>query len=197
MRKMLRRFNDLMSMNVLDEGETCSVCLERLTLKQCSSLSCRHIICNNCLPQICKVDWSKRSTDSEGEQGEEVAKCPECRHEGPRKDVESVRYTATQQWDELLQIGQDWAKMDRSRADETSEEEAEEDFIKDESTNASSSATSKSPNTSRRNTPDSDMAVDRVATPSPPNMSYLASPSAAKRRRMEELAKQRTKKRRF
>jgi len=94
--------------------------------------------------------------------------------------------------------------MDRRRAEETSDEEDEEKFIKDESTNASSSASSESPNTSRGSTPESDLAVDRVKTPplleeSQHNgaRSYLDSPSATKRKRMEELSKQRKKKKRL
>jgi len=101
-----------------------------------ASLPCQHLICNNCLPAICKVDWHIRSSDSEGEQGEEVTKCPQCRQQSPRKEVELVHYTATEQWDCMLEVVQDWAKVDRRRANETSEEEDEEDFIKDESTNA-------------------------------------------------------------
>jgi hypothetical protein len=34
-----------------------------------------------------------------------------------------------------LEIAQEWAKVDRRRADETSEEEDEEDFVNDKSTN--------------------------------------------------------------
>jgi len=204
MRKLLRRFHDLMSINVLGGDEECSICLETLTLNKCSSLPCQHLICNDCLPQICKVDWNIPSADSEGEQGAEVTKCPQCRKQTPRKDVELVHYTATQQWDDLLEIIQEWAKMDRRRAEETSDEEDEEKFIKDESTNASSSASSESPNTSRGSTPESDLAVDRVKTPplleeSQHNgaRSYLDSPSATKRKRMEELSKQRKKKKRL
>lgn len=29
------------------------------------------------------------------------------------EDVEDVPFTATQQWDELLELAQDWAKMDK------------------------------------------------------------------------------------
>jgi hypothetical protein len=60
----------------------------------------------------------------------------------------------------------------------------------------SSSAALDAPNTSKETTPESDMAVDRVVTP-PPQLqangarSYLDSPSATKRKRMEELAEQR------
>jgi hypothetical protein len=103
-----------------------------------TSLPCQHLICNGCLPGICKVNWHIRSDDSEGEgeQGQEVTKCPQCREESPRKDVQLVHYTATEQWDHLLEVVKDWAKIDHRRVDETSEEEDEEDFIKDESTSA-------------------------------------------------------------
>lgn len=77
------------------------------------------------------MDWTIRSADLEAEQGEEVTKCPQCREQTPRAEVQLVHYTATQQWDELLEIAQQWAKMDRRRADETSEEEDEEEFIDD------------------------------------------------------------------
>jgi len=150
-------------------------------------------VCNDCLPQICKVDWKLRS---EGEQGEEMTKCPQCREETPRDEVELVHYTPNQQWDELLEVAEEWAKMDRRRADDTSEEEDEEEFINDESTDASSSAALDAPNTSKETTPESDMAVDRAVTPPPQPQangarSYLDSPSATKRKRMEELAEQR------
>ena len=147
---MLRHFHDLMAINTLDKDEECPVCLDAMILKKCSryecrlyclisapeiiqkaSLPCQHLICNTCLPGICKVDWSIRSTDSEAEQGEEVTKCPQCREQTPRTEVQLVHYTATQQWDELLDIAQQWAKTDLRRADETSEEEDEEEFIDD------------------------------------------------------------------
>jgi hypothetical protein len=81
------------------------------------------------------VDWNSRSDDSDAEQGAEVTKCPQCRVESSRKDVQSVHCTATHQWDQLLEIAQQWAKEDRGRADETSDEEDEEHFIADGSTN--------------------------------------------------------------
>lgn len=43
-----------------------------------------------------------------------------------------MQYTASQQWDALLEVARSWAKMDRRREAETSEEEAEEEFIDDE-----------------------------------------------------------------
>jgi hypothetical protein len=65
-----------------------------------------------------------------------MTKCPQCREETPRDEVELVHYTPNQQWDELLEVAEEWAKMDRRRADDTSEEEDEEEFINDASTDA-------------------------------------------------------------
>jgi hypothetical protein len=69
---------------------------------------------------------------------------------------------------------------------------------------ASSSASLGGSDASRRNTPESDMNVEREATPqqdipqSETNaaQSHSGSPSAAKRRRLEELAEERRKKKR-
>lgn len=105
-------------------------------LTMITSLPCEHIICNDCLKQICAVDWEQ--TGSEGERGLEITKCPHCRDKAPREDAEAVLYTATQRWDELLEVAQEWAKMDMGHqaVDETSEEEDQEDFINDKSTDA-------------------------------------------------------------
>lgn len=76
---------------------------------------------------------------SEGprDRGLEITKCPQCCDEAPREDAKVVLYTAAQRWDELLEVAQDWAKMDAHRAvNETSEEEDEENFINDRSTDA-------------------------------------------------------------
>lgn len=96
-----------------------------------NSLPCQHIVCNECLREICKVD---RKARSEGEQGEEIVKCPQCRQTVPRDEVELVQYTAVAQWDELLEVARKWAEIDRRGAEDTSEEEDTESFIKDEST---------------------------------------------------------------
>jgi hypothetical protein len=68
-----------------------------------------------------------------------------------------------------------------------------------ESHHASSSASSEAADASRESTPESDLAVDRAVTP-PQSANgarnYLTSPSATKRKRLEELAKQRKKKKR-
>lgn len=49
-----------------------------------------------------------------------------------RDEIEIVQFTASQQWDALLEIAKAWAKVDLLRQEDTSEEEAEEQFIDDE-----------------------------------------------------------------
>lgn len=66
----------------------------------------------------------------------EVTKCPHCREEKPRTEVELVHYSPDQQFDELLEVAQEWARIDRRGMYETSEEEDEEDFLNDKSTDA-------------------------------------------------------------
>ena len=48
-----------------------------------------------------------------------------------KEDMEVVEYTASQQWDALLEVAKAWAKADRRRELESSDEEAEEAFIDD------------------------------------------------------------------
>lgn len=88
-------------------------------------------MCNDCLLQICKVDWETRSDSSEGEQGQEITECPQCRKKTPRNETELVRYTPNQQWDGLLDVAKEWAKIDRRPEDDTSEEDDEEAFLED------------------------------------------------------------------
>ena len=65
--------------------------------------------------------------------------CPNCRGECSRDDLEKVQYTATSQWDRILDIAKSFSKMDRHHGDaDTSEEEHEEklkeNFINDDGT---------------------------------------------------------------
>ncbi|KZT06434.1 uncharacterized protein LAESUDRAFT_653343, partial [Laetiporus sulphureus 93-53] len=117
MRKLLRHFHDIMVSSSIEENEECPICLEKLTIQQCSSLACEHTICNECVSRI--------STASE------VVTCPQCRAPCPRNEIEVLQYTASEQWDALLEVAKAWAKMDRRREADTSEEEAEEEFIDD------------------------------------------------------------------
>lgn len=87
------------------------------------SLPCEHIFCSSCL--------------SKYQESAPVFKCPECRHSCKDEDSEVVNMTATAQWDHLLGLANDFARMDTTRgAQDTSDEEAEEhaaeDFIDDE-----------------------------------------------------------------
>jgi hypothetical protein len=84
------------------------------------SLQCEHILCNSCLPRI-----AKRGVV------EETLKCPTCRQETLREEIQLVHYTADTQWDKLLEIAQAWGRIDKRGEEETSEEEAEEGFLDD------------------------------------------------------------------
>lgn len=63
---------------------------------------------------------------------EDVVRCPNCRKEVQKDELEEVEFTASQQWDALLEVAQTWAKLDIRRQPATSDEEEEENFIDDE-----------------------------------------------------------------
>ena len=61
-------------------------------------------------------------------------KCPECRKETTREGCEPVHFTAQKQWDTLLEIAQDWLKIDKHAAEDATEDEDEEEepFIEED-----------------------------------------------------------------
>ncbi|EJF62303.1 hypothetical protein DICSQDRAFT_169335 [Dichomitus squalens LYAD-421 SS1] len=121
MRKLLRRFHDLMMANSLEEGsEECPICMEPLKPKECRSLPCQHMFCNDCVQQLKPV---------QGDPYIESICCPQCRNVCQKDELELVEYTASEQWDALLDVAKRWARMDIRREAETSEEEDEENFI--------------------------------------------------------------------
>ena len=81
------------------------------------------MLCNNCLN---KVQWEN------DEDEDRVKKCPECRKTFALEDVETIQYTASSQWDVLLNIAARFAKMDHRGTQDTSDEEASDRFIDDE-----------------------------------------------------------------
>ncbi len=60
--------------------------------------------------------------------GGESLSCPQCRRLGDINNFEPVDFTATQQWDQLLEIAQQFAAMQGQLGPDTSEEEREEDL---------------------------------------------------------------------
>ncbi|PSR73696.1 hypothetical protein PHLCEN_2v10615 [Hermanssonia centrifuga] len=117
MRKLLRRFHDLMLETPLEEGEECVICFTVMKLGSARSFPCEHVFCEDCTAQLAP--------------GSEDVVCPHCRKVWDKRDLEVVRHTASTQWDALLEVAERWAKMDRRRETDTSEEEAEEEFIDD------------------------------------------------------------------
>ncbi|KAL0573969.1 hypothetical protein V5O48_007984 [Marasmius crinis-equi] len=200
MRKLLRKISDLLAINALpDEGEDCAICMERMEPNKTSSLECQHLVCNSCLPGISKP----------GE--DETVQCPHCRKVWSRDSVETVQFTETERWDELLECANTWGTLDAGHRGEenTSEEEASEDFIDDSEDQTSgyvahlsldahslnerytsqSRAASQGPTTA-----DSDS--EEPTTPPNTTSNYARMASPQKRARMERLAAERDTKRR-
>ncbi|KAH9855028.1 hypothetical protein C2E23DRAFT_725583, partial [Lenzites betulinus] len=124
MRKLLREFRDLMCENSLEgEKEECGICMETLQPRRSKSFPCQHAFCSDCVAQL-KPD--PHITDAE------IVRCPTCRQECEREDIELIRYTASEQWDALLDVANRWAALDVRRAESSSEEEDAEEFIHDD-----------------------------------------------------------------
>ena len=60
--------------------------------------------------------------------GGENISCPQCRRLSDVGTFEPVEFTATQQWDQLLEIAQQFAAMEWEFGPDTSEEEEEENL---------------------------------------------------------------------
>jgi hypothetical protein len=69
----------------------------------------------------------------------ESISCPQCRKESHVESFDMVEFTATQQWDQLLEIAQQFAALEDRLGPDTSEEEEEEklreNFIDDDDDN--------------------------------------------------------------
>lgn len=82
------------------------------------SLPCQHVFCKDCLLKI------------------DPPACPNCRapYEPDLDGTEHVTFTATEQWDILLELAQDWAILDKHGAEDEPEGTDEEDvpFIDNE-----------------------------------------------------------------
>ena len=57
--------------------------------------------------------------------GENIS-CPQCRKLSDVESYEAVELTATQQWDQLLEVARQFAEMEGRMGPDTSEEEEEE-----------------------------------------------------------------------
>ena len=54
-----------------------------------------------------------------------------CREYTPRDEIELIRMTEQERWDELLTVAQAWDAIDQRHAMDTGGEEGEEDFLTD------------------------------------------------------------------
>ncbi|KAA1466784.1 hypothetical protein DENSPDRAFT_831667 [Dentipellis sp. KUC8613] len=223
MRKLLRRFHDLIlapTLSSSEPDETCPICMETLKPGSTQSFPCEHTTCSGCLAEYLKAQPAFLQT--------RTFKCPSCRAETEMGEVETVQFTASEQWDAMLVVANDFAKMEvqRPRMD-TSEEEAEEQFI-DDGEGATSSAMSEVPPETSEAEPDpepepatapeqaqventapanGDAEIpnppDRPSTPLTPTsdspaprpIPYSQSSPSVKRRRLQELAAARKRRR--
>lgn len=204
----------------LAEEEECPICADTLELNNCSrsvshcsysptipvtpgiSLPCQHIFCDSCLSKL--------------NDGEDI-KCPQCRRPSDVESLEQVELTATQQWDQLLEIAQQFAAMEGQLGPDTSEEEEEnlrEIFIDDGDSEARFVAVARWPDTfgllmaaicysnkSQEDDTMSDPIQEDVSSEDgrndsqPGQMLYSQSGVVEKRRRMKQLVTQREHKR--
>ncbi|KAG2013297.1 hypothetical protein CC2G_010226 [Coprinopsis cinerea AmutBmut pab1-1] len=199
MRKILRRFNDLMLVTTLGEAEECPVCFDKLEPKGCSAFACQHLVCNECFKKVLP-------------DKDEQYPCPCCRQKTAREDVELVHMTEQERWDDLLKLAEAWAASDQRPELGTSEEEAQDGFlVRDgETVTSASSETgeieeeeeevkdSESEGTGQEQELSSEEASSDAlsTTPAEHRPSYFESPSKEKRKRLAELAEERVRKRR-
>lgn len=91
----------------------------KLQLTEPYSFTCEHAFCKECTQRLAPGY-------------EDFVTCPTCRNQVPKNEMEVVEFTASQQWDALLEVAKQWAKIDRRRELETSDEEGGDQFIDDE-----------------------------------------------------------------
>ncbi|KAJ8086819.1 hypothetical protein PM082_005644 [Marasmius tenuissimus] len=181
MKKLLRRFSDLMAINTLDEGEECPICMEQMQVNEASSFECQHLACNVCLDGLFKAKG-------------DPAPCPHCRQDCSRDTAENVQYTATQRWDMLLECAEAWETLDSGGRGEdvTDEEEGSGHSDENEEEHQAERATSEE---SARKDSDSD-ANEGASTPPANGSNYSGLASPQKRARLEQLAAERELKKR-
>ncbi|KAI0658488.1 hypothetical protein C8Q70DRAFT_1135073 [Cubamyces menziesii] len=155
--RLLRRFHDLMLENSVEENEECLICMENLQPRKCRSFPCQHTFCDECVRKL------------KPEPGEpESIRCPQCRTVCERDEAELVQYTASEQWDALLDVARQWAKMDVRRAESTSEEEDAEEFIDDEQ-ETSTTASEPAPQNPLESSPEPTAQAEQDAAPDTPS----------------------------
>jgi len=175
MKKMLRNFHLVISSPSLEEEEECSICAETMELDKCSSLPCQHVFCDSCLSKM--------------GDGESIS-CPQCRRECNVESFEVVEFTATQQWDQLLEIARQFAALEDRLGPDTSEEEEEEklrnNFIDDDD-DVEASSESRDRETTPDTMPEGVQSHDEEDSERE-GVPYSQSGVIEKRRRMEQLA---------
>ncbi|KAF9247351.1 hypothetical protein BU15DRAFT_58188 [Melanogaster broomeanus] len=190
--QLLRRMSDLMDMNTLAEGEECAICMENMEVSKCYSLRCRHPVCTECFERLGNGTGDPLNCITD------VVQCPHCREICPREECEIITQTAVQQWDSLLEISQEWARMDIGETDVGAEDNDEDSFISDDRFTDPESPQIPEPADINEEL-DAEVQAAPPASASPQDTganSYQNLPSPSKRERLQMLAAQRATKRR-
>jgi hypothetical protein len=144
--------------------------------------------------------------------GGENISCPQCRRLSDVDKSEPVEFTATQQWDQLLEIAQQFVAMEGQLGPDTSEEEEEENlrenFIDDSDGEARFVAVAVgkvfsvcllrqicNANSQEHDTPSGGMQEDESEGDGGEHILYSQSGVSEKRRRMKQLVAEREHKR--
>jgi hypothetical protein len=140
---------------------------------------------------------------------DDIISCPQCRRLSNIEDFEHVELTATRQWDQLLEIAQQFAVMEEQLGPDTSEEEEEENlrenFIDDGDSETRFVAVARyirhhayccDTSFQEHDTTSDGMQEDEtVRDAEGEQVSYLQSGVSEKRRRMKQLVAEREHKR--
>ncbi|KIM25907.1 hypothetical protein M408DRAFT_17125 [Serendipita vermifera MAFF 305830] len=185
MKKLLRSFRSSIEEIVLeDPGESgnypdCAICYEELSKDTAATFPCEHIFHMTCIREL-----DRHAKEQEQRANRNLA-CPTCRQNWDLSEVLYVTRTASEQWQELIEIATEWAQMDTRRddVDWTSDKTSEPSFIENDMESDDSEeeqvATGKAQG-----------ERSREGEPTAPR----TPPRSQKRRRLEELAAARSAK---
>ncbi|KAL7282639.1 hypothetical protein ACG7TL_004112 [Trametes sanguinea] len=162
MRKLLRRFHDLMLANSLDENEECMICMEPLHPGKARRWG---VVNAMLLDAWCLTDSRLLVF---------LASTP---FATAVEEAEPVEFTASEQWDALLDVAKQWAKMDVRREEDTTEEEDAEEFIDDEQEETSTTVSGPAPANPLESSPEPQPEADQRQDTAP-----LTPPRLRKRR---------------
>lgn len=198
MKKLLRSFRSSIEEIVLeDPGESgnypdCAICYEELSKDTAAAFPCEHIFHMTCIREL-----DRHAKEQEQRVNRNLA-CPTCRQNWDLSEVLYVTRTASEQWQELIEIATEWAQMDTRRddVDWTSDKTSEPSFIENDMESDDSEEEQVATGSHEDNREDASFDGEaqgersREGEPTAPR----TPPRSQKRRRLEELAAARSAK---